>query len=296
MSESVDSVERVQGMSASAPEVTFAAARAAEVAAPRQRWRPHIGVRLLIVAIFLGALIGVKTPGALLVETLALLALTSWRRRPGLFAVGLLSGLGLETLAALAPGGPAALSATIASLALPVGWEQAAEAALAQAPAYAPPALLLSAALGSAKLVAISLAIAWFGALTDASELLDFFSALSLGIPGLRSPLYILSTLLATLPTIQSDLRKSLDAAIVRGGGREALLRPGVWAGALADVIVRVALRSKRLAASAVARGFRLSDGLTPIAARVFTVADGLLIVGALGAGGLFVLLVMGTK
>lgn len=294
MSDRVQDVESVEGRIAATPEEMATAAPSLK--APVARWRPHIGVRLVIVAIFLGALTIVKTPGALLVETLALLALTGWRRRPGLLAVGLLSALGLETLAALAPGGPAALSATIASLPLPPDWTQAALAALAPAPTYAPPALVLSAALGGAKLVAISLAIAWFGALTDASELLDFFSALSLGIPGLRSPLYILSTLLATLPTIQGDLRKSLDAARVRGGGRDALFRPDVWVNALADVIVRVALRSKRLADSAVARGFRLSDGLTPIAARAFTVADGLLLAGALGAGAMFVLSIMAGR
>ena len=257
----------------------------------KPRWRPHIGARLLIVATFLAALALLQTPGALLAVTLALLALSLPRRiRPSLIVLALLSCLALEALALLTPGEAPGVSDLARGLALPAGWAAAIIQALAQTPAYAPPPLVDSALLGGAKLVAIALAIAWFGSLTDTPELLDFFSLLSAGLPGLRSPLYILSTLLAVLPSIQTDVRKSLDAAMIRGGGRAALLAPGAWAGALTDTIVRVALRGERLAAAASARGFRLRDGLTPLTRRPFTLADGLLVGAALGACALLVL------
>ena len=128
--------------------------------------------------------------------------------------------------------------------------------------------------LGIAKLVCLALVIGIFAAMTQTSELLNVFSAAGNSIPGTRPLMYLLSTTLAVLPSLQRDVARSVDVAILRGGGRATLAAPKTWGTILIDVLVRAVLRGQRMADAVVARGFRLSTGLAPLPLQRFHFSD----------------------
>jgi energy-coupling factor transporter transmembrane protein EcfT len=93
---------------------------------------------------------------------------------------------------------------------------------------------------------------------------------------------------LAALPSVQRDLRKSLDVAILRGGGRRALFSPSAWTTVVLDLLVRTVLRSQRLGDAVADRGFDLARGLTPLPGQRVNLLDVLLGI-ALAAPGIVV-------
>ncbi len=244
----------------------------------------RVSLRLLLTLELLTLPVITASASMVLTELAALLAFSARKRLSfGLRFVSLLLCVACEGLILLGPDEVSALRGLLDQLALPAaahGASAAAHTALDFAGRFTSPttslagSLVSSLILGMVKLAIIAVVIAWFGAYTDTSELLGFFSWVSAIAPIVRSPLYILSTLLAILPSIKTDVQKSLDVSILRRGGRMALLWPGAWLDTLIDVIVRAAHRSERLASTAIARGFRLRDGLTPPDRRRLTLGD----------------------
>ena len=113
-----------------------------------------------------------------------------------------------------------------------------------------------------------------FGAMTQTSELLQFFTFIAARLPVLYPPLYVLASTLAVLPSIRQDMRKSMDVAILRKGSRAVLLSMSAWSTLLADVLVRTLVRGQRLADSVTERGYRLAVGLTPLPTQRFRLLD----------------------
>lgn len=117
--------------------------------------------------------------------------------------------------------------------------------------------------VGLCKVCCLTQILAIFGATTPATELLRLFSARMVRLPGVQALIYLLSTTLAVLPSLQRDIRKSMDVAVLRGGRRLTWLLPKTWKILLLDVLIRTIYRSQRLADAVADRGFQLSTGLT---------------------------------
>jgi hypothetical protein len=139
-----------------------------------------------------------------------------------------------------------------------------------------PIGLLPLVAAGSARILCIVQYLAIFGARTSTSNILDLFSTPLLRRRSLSSLTYLLSTTVAVLPSIQHDLRKSMDGVILRRGGRAALLFPSAWVDVVLDEMVRASLRSQRLADAVSDRGYRLASGLVPLPGRRLGARDAL--------------------
>ena len=130
--------------------------------------------------------------------------------------------------------------------------------------------------MGAARVLCIAQYLAIFGARTSTSEILELFSIPVLRRRSLSSLTYLFSTTLAVLPSIQQDMRKSLEGAILRRG-RPALLVPTTWVDIVLHMMARATLRSQRLADAVSDRGYSLTRGLAPLPGRRLGVRDALI-------------------
>ena len=220
---------------------------------PRPRRRLHLAVKLLLLILY----------GALLLTTQSLRLLQ--------LDAGLLL---LASIACLLP--PRLLLA-------PVIAALAAEAGLRVELVGVP-----EVALALSKVLCIAQVFAILSATTPVQDLLRLFSSGVFRLPGVNTLAYLLSMTLAALPSVQRDLRKSLDVAILRGGGRRALFSPSAWTTVVLDLLVRTVLRSQRLGDAVADRGFDLARGLTPLPGQRVNLLDVLLSI-ALAAPGIVV-------
>jgi energy-coupling factor transporter transmembrane protein EcfT len=124
--------------------------------------------------------------------------------------------------------------------------------------------------LGVGRLLCMTQLIALLGAIASVTEIARLCAS---RVPGIRSVAYILGTMLAVLPSVQRDLRKSLDVVALRRG-RRMLWWPTDWGAVLADTLVRATVRSRGLAESSADRGFRLATGLTALPYQRFRLWD----------------------
>ncbi|MGH2485497.1 MAG: CbiQ family ECF transporter T component [Ktedonobacterales bacterium] len=198
------------------------------VATARPKRRLHIALKFLLVTAYMVVLFEAQTLRALALYSLLLLTGTMLLLLP----LRLLYAPILASLAAL----------------LGVLWPDATAQALLMA---------------LCKVCCVAQVLAIFGGTTPPTELLRLFSARVLRVPGVHALMYVLSTTLAVLPSMQRDIRKSMDATILRGGSRLTFLKPRTWRSLLLDVLVRTIYRSQRLADAVADRGFRLEAGLT---------------------------------
>lgn len=224
--------------------------------APRTRRRLHIGVKLLLLALY----------GTLLFMT------------PSLRALQLNAGLLLlASIACLLPW---------RLLLIPIIAALAAEAGLLAPLAGVPGAAAIALALS--KVFCMAQVFALVSATTPVTDLFNLFSAGLFRVPGVNTLVYLLTMTLAVLPSVQRDLHKSLDIAILRGGGRRALLWPSTWMAVTLDLLVRTVLRSQRLGDAVADRGFDLARGLTPLPRQRLNLLDVLLGI-ALAAPGIVI-------
>lgn len=214
------------------------------------RRRLHIGIKLLVLLLYGALLLTTRSLGQLLLDADLLLLASILCALP-------LRALYVPIVAALAS--EAALFAPrLGAQAVPVAAVQAV-------------------ALALCKVLCVAQVFALFSMTTPVPELLRLFSAGVFRLPGVSTLAYVLTTTLAVLPSVQRDLRKALDVAMLRGGGRRTLLVPSTWTAVVLDLLVRTVLRSQRLGDAVADRGFRLARGLTPLPGQQLRPSDVLL-------------------
>lgn len=220
----------------------------------RARRHLHIGIKLLLLLLYGALLVTTRSLGQLLLDAdLLLLASIVLLLPPRTLYVPITAALAAEVGLYLPHAGSLTLAIAGARL-MPFAGMQGVPVAAAQA-----------VALALCKVLCIAQVVAVFSLTTPVPELLRVFSAGVFRLPGINTLAYLLSTTLAVLPSVQRDLRKSLEVAILRRGSRRTLLRPSTWTAVVLDLLVRTVLRSQRLGDAVADRGFNLAHGLTPL-------------------------------